>query len=266
MRGIRTLLAMVGFAVLLPGGALAEVPQAGANATLDLNGSNTYSDQTYTGSISLYHNTSTYGYTLAAESVGEFGFLRSSAFASMGIDERGGFYYCDVLARSAFVDSFLESSRPAGTPGRIEFTMTVDASLNKSDPVKAGSTATIRIGKDFLLPHSVLPGLQTIKSGQFSFLFGVPLFVSFELWAEASANPQENISNGDTQTADVHTEHGAVLTGIEVFEDNGTPIDGLVLTSGSGTVYPLTYPVPEPRSAALAALAALCVLARRAAA
>jgi hypothetical protein len=37
-----------------------------------------------------------------------------------------------------------------------------------------------------------------------------------------------------------------------------------MLTSGSGTVYPLT--VPEPRAAALAAIAALCVLARRAAA
>jgi hypothetical protein len=265
MRGIRTLLAMVGFAALLPGVALADVPQAGANATLTLNGSNTYSDQTYTGSMSLYHNTPTYGYTLAAGSVGEFGFLRSSAFASMGIDDRGGLYYCDVLARSIFVDSFLESSRPAGTSGLIEFTMTVDASLTKSDPdpQKAASLATIAIGPG---SHGVLPGLQTIKSGRLSIIFGVPLFVSFQLWAEARANPQENISNGDMQTADVHFEHGAVLTGIEVFEDDGTPIDGLMLTSGSGTVYPLTYPVPEPRAAALAAIAALCVLARRAAA
>ncbi len=184
----------------------------------------------------------------------------------MGIDDRGGLYYGDALAISSFVDSFLESSRPAGTSGLIEFTMTVDASLTKSDPVRASAMATIRIGKDFLLPHAVLPGLQTIKSGQFSFLFGVPLFVSFELWAEARANPQENISNGDTQSADVHFQHGAVLTGIEVFEDDGTPIDGLVLTSGSGTVYPLTVPAPEPRAAALAAIAALYAVARRAAA
>jgi hypothetical protein len=60
---------MVGFSVVLPGGALAEVPLSGANATLNLNGSNTYSDQTYTGSMSVYHNTSTYGYFITAASL-----------------------------------------------------------------------------------------------------------------------------------------------------------------------------------------------------
>lgn len=154
-----------------------------------------------------------------------------------------------VQAEAAFTDQLTITG--ATGPGFIVYQYSFTGSLLGTSH-QAHGHGFVRHGTDPDEELDHLTGNAVILSQPHTFTFGSPFAMGLLLTAEV------HMHDGFTGHVQSDFSAGAMLTGIQVFDAQMTPVSQVAITSQSGTIYPL----PSPASG-LVFLGALAARRRR---
>ena len=213
---------------------------------------------TQTGGASL-----TYNYTFSAgESSGraqaEFGALRGAATLNItnGSDSAPGPSYGLTLSAESLDTLLISIPGSPGQAGQATFTYTITGSTSASGDAGLTALAGVQLTIGSNAPQFVNFGpFPTNLSGSIAFVSGVPFSFNtiFRTVADVGA-----VTNAFPYQATISADffNTAQLSRIELFSQDGTPINGFSITSESRTRYTAAgaSPVPEPGSFVLVAL------------
>ena len=194
------------------------------------------------------------------QATGEATYGQLDAKISADVSGASSFPLITIYSSEFFFDSLTFYTNSNQSTGTAYLSVSVDGSGSFSGSnagVYGQNYATVLAGEAGTSTfHRVASGQATFLSQPIPFTSGVPVSIEVALAANEFfgckiTNPDPAECDSWSATGVTDYSHTAILTGIELFDSTGAPINTFQISSASGTAYGPDGVVPEPNTLVL---------------